>query len=38
MRIRPEVTVYQLQQANQALMDLKRGSLKGAKVLECSSE
>jgi propanol-preferring alcohol dehydrogenase len=33
MRLRPAVTVYDLQEANRALVDLKRGSLKGAKVL-----
>ena len=31
--IRPEVTAYPLDQANLALMDLKRGSVKGSKVL-----
>lgn len=31
--IRPEVTTYQLEQANEALMALKRGGIKGAKVL-----
>jgi propanol-preferring alcohol dehydrogenase len=31
--IRPEVTCYPLEDANQALVDLKRGGSKGAKVL-----
>lgn len=31
--IRPEVTTYRLEEANQALVDLKRGNVKGAKVL-----
>jgi propanol-preferring alcohol dehydrogenase len=31
--IRPAVTTYPLEAANQALMELKRGSIKGAKVL-----
>jgi alcohol dehydrogenase, propanol-preferring len=31
--IRPEVTTYRLEQANEALMDLKRGRVRGAKVL-----
>lgn len=35
-RIRPKVTIYGLEEANRALMDLKRGSLKGAKVLRVS--
>jgi alcohol dehydrogenase, propanol-preferring len=33
MRLHPEVTVYRLEEANRALVDLKRGSVKGAKVL-----
>lgn len=32
--LRPEVTCYQLEDANRALLDLKRGSLKGVKVLQ----
>jgi propanol-preferring alcohol dehydrogenase len=31
--IRPEVTTYRLEEANQALLELKRGRVKGAKVL-----
>ncbi len=31
--IRPEVTTYPLEQANRALVELKRGPVKGAKVL-----
>jgi propanol-preferring alcohol dehydrogenase len=31
--IRPEVTVYQLEDTNRALIELKRGPVKGAKVL-----
>jgi len=31
--IRPEVTTYRLEDANQALVELKRGRVKGAKVL-----
>ena len=31
--IRPEVTTYRLEDANRALMELKRGPVKGAKVL-----
>ena len=31
--IRPEVTTYPLEQANQALVELKRGRVRGAKVL-----
>ena len=31
--IRPEVACYRLEEANRALMDLKRGGFKGAKVL-----
>ena len=31
--LRPRVTLYALEQANQALIDLKRGRIKGAKVL-----
>ncbi len=34
--IRPEVTVYPLEEANAALLDLKRGGVKGAKVLSVS--
>ena len=33
-RIRPEVTTYQLEEANRALVELKRGSVRGAKVLQ----
>jgi propanol-preferring alcohol dehydrogenase len=31
--IRPEVTTYRLEEANRALLELKRGPVKGAKVL-----
>jgi propanol-preferring alcohol dehydrogenase len=31
--IKPEIEVYPLEQANEALVDLKRGRLRGAKVL-----
>ena len=31
--IRPETEVYPLEKANQALMDLRRGGIRGAKVL-----
>lgn len=31
--IRPEVTTYRLEEANQALVDLRRSQIKGAKVL-----
>jgi propanol-preferring alcohol dehydrogenase len=34
MRLRPEVTLYRLEDANRALLALKRGSVKGAKVLQ----
>ena len=34
--IRPAVTTYPLEEANQALVDLKRGNVKGAKVLVVS--
>lgn len=34
--IRPQVTTYRLEQANQALIELKRGRVKGAKVLVIS--
>ncbi len=34
--IRPKVQVYPLNEANQALMDLKRGPIQGAKVLRIS--
>jgi len=33
-RIRPEVQVYSLEEANKALMELKRGIIRGAKVLK----
>ena len=32
--IRPEVTIYSLEKANEALQDLRRGTIKGAKVLQ----
>ena len=32
--IRPEVTTYPLEEANRALVELKRGSVRGAKVLQ----
>ena len=35
--IRPEVEVYALEEANRALVELKRYSVKGAKVLQVSS-
>ena len=35
--IRPEVTVYPLEKANEALQDLRRGTIKGAKVLQIDS-
>lgn len=31
--VRPQVTTYRLEDANEALQDLKRGSIRGAKVL-----
>lgn len=31
--LRPEVTTYRLEEANQALVELKRGKIRGAKVL-----
>jgi alcohol dehydrogenase, propanol-preferring len=31
--IRPQVTTYRLEDANEALLDLKRGAIRGAKVL-----
>jgi propanol-preferring alcohol dehydrogenase len=34
--IRPEVTAYRLEDANRALLELKRGPVKGAKVLAVS--
>lgn len=36
--IRPKVQMYQLSEANQALIDLKRGPIQGSKVLRISSE
>jgi propanol-preferring alcohol dehydrogenase len=33
-RIKPEVTAYKLQEANKALMELKRGEIHGAKVIK----
>lgn len=33
-KIRPEVTAYPLEEANRALVELKRGSVRGAKVLQ----
>jgi propanol-preferring alcohol dehydrogenase len=33
--IRPEVTTYPLEEANRALTDLRRGQVRGAKVLVC---
>jgi propanol-preferring alcohol dehydrogenase len=35
--LRPHVTEYPLEQANQALLELKRGHLRGAKVLRISN-
>lgn len=32
-RLRPEIEVYALEEANRALLELKRGSVRGAKVL-----
>jgi propanol-preferring alcohol dehydrogenase len=31
--LRPEVTAYPLEEANRALLELKRGRVRGAKVL-----
>jgi propanol-preferring alcohol dehydrogenase len=31
--LRPEIEVYPLEEANSALVDLRRGSVRGAKVL-----
>ena len=31
--LRPNVTLYRLEEANRALLDLKRGRIRGAKVL-----
>ena len=36
--IRPEVSVYPLEEANRALVDLKRGPVRGAKVLVVNPE
>tara|TARA_R110002049_G_scaffold4601_4_gene31868 strand:- start:102950 stop:103963 length:1014 start_codon:yes stop_codon:yes gene_type:complete len=36
--IRPEVTTYPLEQANEALQDLRQGTVKGAKVLMIESK
>ena len=33
LNIRPQVQVYPLEEANRALMDLKSGAVRGAKVL-----
>ncbi|RZS97646.1 zinc-dependent alcohol dehydrogenase family protein [Cecembia calidifontis] len=33
--IRPQVEVYPFEKANEALVELKRGHIKGAKVLDC---
>jgi propanol-preferring alcohol dehydrogenase len=35
--LRPEVTTYPLEEANRALLELKRGQIKGAKVLVINS-
>ena len=37
MTLRPEVELYQLERANEALHELRRGHLRGAKVLKISS-
>jgi propanol-preferring alcohol dehydrogenase len=34
MRLKPEVQVFELDQANQALRELKAGKIRGAKVLK----
>ena len=34
MNRRPEVQVFALEQANEALIELKNGEIRGAKVLE----
>ena len=31
--LQPQVTLYRLEEANRALLDLKRGRIRGAKVL-----
>ena len=36
--IRPEVTEFPLQDANRALLELKRGGIRGAKVLRVSNQ
>jgi propanol-preferring alcohol dehydrogenase len=36
--LRPEVQIYRLEDANQALLDLKRGFVRGAKVLTISAD
>lgn len=36
MKIRPEVQVYNLEEANKALIELKNGEIRGAKVLQIS--
>ena len=33
IKLKPEVTTYSLEQANQALLELKQGKIRGAKVL-----
>ncbi len=35
--LRPEIEIYPFEEANQALLDLKQGSVRGAKVLRISS-
>lgn len=37
MSLQPAVTAYPLERANEALLDLKRGNVRGAKVLEIAS-
>jgi propanol-preferring alcohol dehydrogenase len=34
MSLRPEITVYPLERANEAILDLHQGQAKGAKVLK----
>ena len=37
VRVRSHVTVYELAEANEALQDMRKGSLKGSAVLRISS-
>ena len=36
MNLKPEVQVFSLEQANEALLELKAGKIRGAKVLKIS--